>query len=175
MTLIAEYRTTARPDRGIVEIYDAAAYEADPQAVVRARAEVVAGNGYHLYLHTLQPDLSVMVAIRVWNGPQRPPEDAEGWTAVVLESETGDVVVNQLALGPAGMTTLPRPGVYTGHAWWTGRQAAADYYDQNVRGGTRQPMTVEEVVRAREQSPVTEQYTFDLWFLRDCEDEDDEG
>lgn len=59
---------------------------------------MVAGNGYHLYLHTLQPDLGVMVAIRVWNGPQRPPEDAEGWTAVVLESETGDVVVSRLRL-----------------------------------------------------------------------------
>ncbi|MEU3090377.1 hypothetical protein ABZ703_29000, partial [Streptomyces massasporeus] len=84
------------------------------------------------------------------------------------------LVVNQLTLGPAGTTTLPRPGIYTGHAWWTGRQAASDYYDQNIRGGVRQPMTTEEVGRAREQSPVTEQYTVDLWFLRECEPEDEE-
>ncbi|MFJ9541323.1 hypothetical protein ACIRPX_29205 [Streptomyces sp. NPDC101225] len=43
MALIAEYRTTAWPDRGIVEVYDANAYEADREAAVRARAEVVAG------------------------------------------------------------------------------------------------------------------------------------
>ncbi|MGW0583984.1 hypothetical protein ACWD25_50625, partial [Streptomyces sp. NPDC002920] len=147
MALIAEYRTTARPDRGIVEIYDADAYEADREAAVRARAEVVAGNGYHLYLHALQPDLRVEVAIRIWEGPQDPPADAEGRTDISLESETGDLVVNQLTLGPAGVTSLPRPGVYAGHAWWTGRQAAADYYDQNIRGGVRQPMSAEEVGR----------------------------
>ncbi|MEU5521550.1 hypothetical protein ABZ759_13010 [Streptomyces sp. NPDC047860] len=175
MALVAEYRTTAQPDRGIVEVYDADAYEADREAAVRSRAEVVAGNGYHLYLHTLQPDLRVEVAIRIWDGPQDPPTDAEGHTDISLESETGDLVVNQLTLGPAGTTRLPRPGVYAGHAWWAGRQTAADYYDQNIRGGVRQPTTTEEVGRAREQSPVTERYTFDLWFLRECEPEDEEA
>lgn len=174
MALIAEYRTTAWPDRGIVEVYDANAYEADREAAVRARAEVVAGNGYHLYLHTLQPDLRVEVAIRIWDGPQDPPADAEGRTSISLKSETGDLVVNQLTLGPAGMTRLPRAGVYAGHAWWTGRQAASDYHDRNIRGGVRQPMTTQEVGRAREQSPVTEQYTVDLWFLRECEPGDEE-
>ncbi|MEU6521022.1 hypothetical protein [Streptomyces sp. NPDC046978] len=175
MALIAEYRTTARPDRGIVEIYDADAYEADREAAVGARAEVVAGNGYHVYRHPLQPDLGVEVAIRVWDGPQDPPRGAEGHTGISLESETGDLVVNQLTLGPAGVTRLPQPGVYVSHTWWTGRQAAADYYDQNIRGGAQQPLSTEEIGRGREQSPVAEQYTLDLWFLRECEHEDDEG
>jgi hypothetical protein len=48
MALIAEYRTTPQPDHGIVEVHDADAYEADREAAVRARAEVVYGNGYHL-------------------------------------------------------------------------------------------------------------------------------
>ncbi|REE65684.1 hypothetical protein BX257_8431 [Streptomyces sp. 3212.3] len=57
MALIAKYRTKGRPDRGIIEDYDADAYEADREAAVRARAEVVAGDGYHLYLRTAEPDL----------------------------------------------------------------------------------------------------------------------
>lgn len=174
MALIAEFRTTAQPDRGIVEVYDADAYEADREAAVRARAEVVAGNGYHLYLRTLQPDLRIEVAVRIWDGPQDPPADSEGRTSISLESGTGDLVVNQLTLGPAGTIKLPRPGVYAGHAWWTGRQAASDYYDQNLRGGVRHPTTTEDVGRARELSPVAEQYTLDLWFLRECEPEEEE-
>lgn len=91
MSLIAEYRTTARPDRGIVEIYDADDYETDREAAVKARADVIPGNGYHVYLHTLQPDLGVEVAIRVWDGPQDPPPGAEGHTGISQESETGEV------------------------------------------------------------------------------------
>lgn len=55
MALIAKYRTKGRPDRGIIEDYGADAYEADREAAVRARAEVVAGDGYHLYLRTRSP------------------------------------------------------------------------------------------------------------------------
>jgi hypothetical protein len=41
--------------------------------------------------------------------------------------------------------SLPRPGVYGGHAWWTGRQAVRDYHDTALRDlaasgqGTRLP------------------------------------
>lgn len=34
MALIAKYRTKGRPDRGIIEDYDADAYEADREAAV---------------------------------------------------------------------------------------------------------------------------------------------
>ncbi|MEU0117062.1 hypothetical protein ABZ137_26030 [Streptomyces bobili] len=175
MTLITEYRTSARPDRCVIEVYDADAYEGDEEAWDRAVTEVVAGNGYHLYLRTLQPDLRVEVAIQVWDAPQDPPEGVEGWIGIRLESETSELVVNQLASGPAGTTRLPRPGVYAGHAWWTGRQAAAEYYDQNIRGGSQQLDTVEDVRRVLELSPVVERYTLDLWFLRDPEPVDDEA
>ncbi|MFJ4790846.1 hypothetical protein [Streptomyces sp. NPDC088794] len=175
MTLIMEYRTSARPDRCVIEVYDADAYEGDAEAWDRAETEVVAGNGYHLYLRTLQSDLRVEVAIRVWDAPQVPPEGVEGWIGISLESETSELVVNQLTSGPVGTTRLPRPGVYAGHAWWTGRQAAADYYDQNIRGGSRQFDTVEDVRRVLELSPVVERYTLDLWFLRESVPEDEEA
>lgn len=101
MPLIAEYSTTARPDRGIVQVYDADAYLGDDETLARSRTEVVAGNGYHLYLHSLQADIEVQVTIKVWDGPQKPPEDIEGTVALTLESETGQLVVNQLTYGPA--------------------------------------------------------------------------
>ncbi|HZH27297.1 MAG TPA: hypothetical protein VEY95_08950 [Azospirillaceae bacterium] len=54
--------------------------------------------------------------IRVWDTPPTPPAAAEGHVPVSIESETGTLVVNQLEYGPAGEMTLPRPGVYEGHA-----------------------------------------------------------
>jgi hypothetical protein len=174
MTLVAEHRTTVRPDRRTIEVHDADAYEGDAEAWRRAEAEVVAGNGYHLYIRTLQPDLRVEVAVRIRDGPQDPPEDVEGRTGICLESGTGELVVNQLTFGPVGMTRPTRPGVCTGHAWWTARQAAADHYDQNVRGGSQQPLTVEGVHRALQRSPVMERYVLDLWYLRDSLPEADE-
>ncbi|MFF1497201.1 hypothetical protein [Streptomyces sp. NPDC058304] len=108
MPLLAEYATLAQPDRGIVEVYDADAYLGDGEALKRSRAQVVAGNGYHLYLHSLQSDIEVQVAIRIWDAPQPPPTAAEGTVALSLESETGLLVVNQLTYGPAGEITLPR-------------------------------------------------------------------
>ncbi|MDX3646505.1 hypothetical protein P1P70_45520, partial [Streptomyces sp. MB09-02B] len=65
-------------------------------------------------------------------------------------------------------------GTSAGHAWWTGRQATADYYDELIRQGATQPWSPGQLAQAREQPPVTEQYTLDLWFLRACEPEDDE-
>ncbi|GAA3122902.1 hypothetical protein GCM10020254_82510 [Streptomyces goshikiensis] len=72
MSLITEYSITARPDRRIVEVYDADAYLGDDEALQQSRTQVVAGNGYHLYLHSLQPDIEVQVTIRVWDTPRSP-------------------------------------------------------------------------------------------------------
>lgn len=82
MSLITEYTTTARPDRRTVEVYDSEAYLGDDEALQQSRTQVVAGNGYHLYLHSLQPDIEVQVTIRVWDTPQQPLEDAEGTVPV---------------------------------------------------------------------------------------------
>lgn len=174
MALITEYHTTARPNYSLVEVYDSDAYLDDADAANRSRTEVVAGNGYHLYLRSLQPDIRVKVVIRIWDSPQEPPGDSEGIATVTLESETGVLVINQITMGPAGEMTLPQPGVYAGHAWWKGRQAAADYYDEIIRQGATQPWSPGQLGQAWAQSPVTEQYTLDLWFLRACEPEDDE-
>ncbi|GAA2241836.1 hypothetical protein GCM10010104_41770 [Streptomyces indiaensis] len=51
---------------------------------------------------------------------------------VGLAAETGILVIGRLDHGPADDLTLPRPGVYEGHAWGQGRQAAADYDDTTL-------------------------------------------
>ncbi|MDX3643488.1 hypothetical protein [Streptomyces sp. MB09-02B] len=112
MALITEYHTTASPNYSLVEVYDSDAYLDDDDAANRSRTEVVAGNGYHLYLRSLQPDIRVKVAIRIWDSPQEPPGESEGIATVTLESETGVLVINQITMGPAGEMTLPQPGVY---------------------------------------------------------------
>ncbi|GAA0437954.1 hypothetical protein [Streptomyces luteireticuli] len=177
MGLIIEYRVAARPDRRIVEVYDADAFTTDSTAIEAASQHVVGNNGYHLYLHSLQPDIKVQVVIRIWDTRQEPPTGTEGTVPVTLESETGTLVVSQFTFGPAGEMTLPRPGVYEGHVSWTGRTATAAHYAE-VLGQISNDWTTEQIGHAWEQNPVPEQYTLDLWFVRapepiDDEDEDD--
>ncbi|MFG2987207.1 hypothetical protein ACGFYQ_39235 [Streptomyces sp. NPDC048258] len=174
MPLIAEYSTAAQPDRRIVEVYDSDAYIGDDEALKQSRTQVVAGNGYHLYLHSLQPDIEVDVVIRIWDAPQQPPTEAEGTTAVSLESETGLLVVNQLTYGPAGEMTLPRPGVYEGHVAWNGRDATAAYYETTLRRAAEEQWCPERIGASWKQCPDAEQYILDLWFVRESEPEDDE-
>lgn len=172
MQPIAEYSVTARPDRGIVEVCDADAYLGDEIAFRAARERVVAGNGYHLYLRSLQPDIRVHVTIRLWESPPRPPADADGHVPVTLDSETGVLVVSQLAFGPAGTMNLPQPGVYEGFAWWTGRQASSDYYDQTLRR-LDVDASPDFLTRAWAECPVRERYVLDLGYTRASAPEDD--
>ncbi|MFF9869602.1 hypothetical protein ACF1G0_30090 [Streptomyces sp. NPDC013953] len=173
MKPVAEHSVTARPDRCVVEVYDADACLGDEQALEAAEQYVVAGNGYHLYLLCLQPDMPVNVTIRLWDSPPAPPADAEGQVPVTLESETGILVVNQLTFGPAGEITLPEPGIYTGHTWWTGRQPARAYYDQVLQRIT-DDWTLDQVTEAWTQSPIQERYVLDLGYTGPpLSDEDD--
>ncbi|MGW5611520.1 hypothetical protein ACWEWI_36770 [Streptomyces sp. NPDC003753] len=134
---------------------------------------MVAGNGYHLYLRSLQPDIDVDVTIRIWDAPPAPPADAEGHIDIGIESETGILVINQLSLGPAGEMPLPRPGVYQGHAWWINRQAAADYYNTTLAQLTDDSPDG-WLTQAWNNCPVTERYVLDLAYIREPEPIDDE-
>ncbi|MFJ5271785.1 hypothetical protein [Streptomyces sp. NPDC088358] len=174
MTLLTEYNVNATPGRCIVEVYDSDAFLGDEAALDAAEVQVVAGNGYHLYLLSLQADIEVQVTIRIWDAPPVPPADAEGHVAIDLESETGTLVVGQLDRGPAGEISLPRPGVYEGHAWWENRQATADYYwttlDRPADDAAGDPL-----VQAWKSCPVTERYVLDLAHSRPSQLGDDGG
>ncbi|GHH87231.1 hypothetical protein [Streptomyces capitiformicae] len=174
MVLLAEHNVTATPGRRVLEVYDADAYLVDDAALDAAHAQVVAGNGYHLYLLSLQPDMGVQVTIRIWDTAPPPPADAEGHVPVSIESETGTLVIGQLDRGPADDdVTLPRPGVYEGHAWWINRQAAYDYYwatlDQLTDDSPEDYLT-----EAWNNCPVTERYVLDLAYIREPEPVDDD-
>ncbi|GEB57301.1 hypothetical protein GCM10017674_60180 [Streptomyces gardneri] len=84
---------------------------------------------------------------------QKPPEDAEGTVPVSLESETGQLVVNQLSFGPAGTTDLPRPGVYDGHAAWSGREATAAYYNTCTQRGAEEQWDDQQIGAAWRSAP----------------------
>jgi hypothetical protein len=163
MQPVAEYSVTARPDHHIVEVYDADACLGDGQAMEASQHQVVAGNGYHVYIHTLQPDIRAHITIRLWDTPPSPPAHAEGHTPITLDSETGILVINQLTLGPAGETMLPQPGVYNGTAWWTSRQAAADYYNLTLQR-TEDDWSPERVRQAWADCPTPEHYVLDLGY-----------
>ncbi|MCX3061163.1 hypothetical protein [Streptomyces beihaiensis] len=174
MQLVAEYTVKARPDRRVLEVYDADAYLSDEQALIASRSQVVAGNGYHLYLRSLQDVLDATINIRIWSGPARPPGDVEGTTPVTLESETGTLVIAAFTAGPVGEMTLPRPGVYTGHASWRGRQAAEVSYQTTLNSLT-DDASDEDIAAAWARTPATEEaYVLDLHYLRAVDDEDDD-
>ncbi|MGW2637529.1 hypothetical protein [Streptomyces sp. NPDC001348] len=174
MALLAEYSCKATPGRRVLEVYDADAYLGDDDAMAAARRQVVAGNGYHLYLLSLQPAIGVEITIRIWDTPPSPPTDAEGHVDISIESETGILVVGQLDSGPADDVTLPRPGVYEGHAWWINRQATADYYDTTL-DRLADDAPEDWLGEAWDSCPVTERYVLDLAYIREpipIEDED---
>ena len=173
MALLAEYGCKATPGRRVVEIYDADAYLSDDDAMAAARTQVVAGNGYHLYIQSLQPDIDVEVAILLWDSPPSPPADAEGSVPVSIESKTAILVVNQLEYGPAGEMPLPRSGVYTGHAWWENRQVTGDYYQTTLDHPTDDTFE-DHLTQAWTNPPVTERYVLDLAYSRASEPSDDE-
>ncbi|GAA3092173.1 hypothetical protein GCM10017562_74240 [Streptomyces roseofulvus] len=147
MPLITTFSTNVRPDRRLVEVHDSDAYLGSDEAWERSRTQV-------------------------WDTPQQPPEDAEGTVPVSLESETGQLVIMQLTFGPAGEMDLPRPGVYDGHAAWKGREAAASY-NTRIKHAAEQQGDAGQLGAAWRQCPTTEQYTLDLWFVRESEPEDD--
>ncbi|MFJ4689589.1 hypothetical protein [Streptomyces sp. NPDC088789] len=172
MALLAEHNITATPGRRVVEVYDADAYLGDEAALDAAETQVVAGNGYHLYLFSLQPDMKVQVTIRIWDTPPALPAEREGHVDISLESETGTLVIGQLDRGPAADLALPRPGVYEGHAWWINRQAAADYYDTTL-GQLTDESPDGWLTEAWNSCPVTERYVLDLAYSREPVDDED--
>ncbi|MCX5009238.1 hypothetical protein OHB05_42750 [Streptomyces sp. NBC_00638] len=156
-----------------MEIYDADAYLSDDDAMATARTQVVAGNGYHLYIQSLQADIDVEIAIRLWDSPPPPPARAEGSVPISIESETAILVVNQLEYGPAGEMSLPRSGVYDGSVWWENRQATADYYQRTLDHPADDTFE-EHLTQAWNNCPVTERYVLDLAYSRESEPIDDD-
>lgn len=161
MEPVFEWSTRARPDRCIVELYDSDAYTDDDAALAASESQTVAGNGSHLYIRSLQPDIRVIVILRLWSAPQDPPVNVEETRPVVLASLTGELVINQFTLGPAGTVQLPQPGIYEGHASWTDRRATADYYERILEDA--EGWEGEQFSQAWQDCPTRETYTFDLW------------
>lgn len=178
MPILFEFRTEARPDNGLIEVYDSDAYLTNSEAVRQSWDTVVAGTGTQIYLRSLQSIAPAEILVRVWDGPA--PADstwiAEGERSTVLDSPTGEVVIRAFAPDIAGHFQLPRSGVYEGRVSWKGRHEAA----------AQEAGLHAELSTAEQQSPadtdtiwaahgeVLETYRIDLWWTSESEDDEDE-
>ncbi|MFB7669336.1 hypothetical protein ACFC1R_36410 [Kitasatospora sp. NPDC056138] len=176
MTPAQEFRTTATPDHGLVQIYDSDAYLPDGFAAERARETVAASSGPQLYLHSRQRTSPVELVLRVWDGPA-PATEAdwapEGQTAAVLDSPTGMLVVRALDPEIAGVLDLPRTGVYAVRVSWRGRGLAAAQQAALLRALADGPGDGQAVLAAHQE--VLETYRLDLWWqFESYQDEEDE-
>ncbi|MET8627881.1 hypothetical protein ABZW30_29765 [Kitasatospora sp. NPDC004669] len=176
MPILYEFRTEARPDNGLIEVYDSDAYLTDSEAVRQSRDTVVAGTGAQIYLHSLQGIAPAEVLVRVWDGPA--PADrtwaADGERSAVLDSATGEVVIRAFAPDIAGHFQLPRPGVYDGRVSWKGRGAAEDHQN-SLRAQLATPegqRNSEEVFATHRE--ILESYRIDLWWVAESEDDEDD-
>ncbi|MEU9030717.1 hypothetical protein AB0D46_24995 [Streptomyces sp. NPDC048383] len=166
MSLITELKTLAYPDYRLLEIRDSDAIDRDDEAAHASRTRVVVGSGPHIYITSLQREIYVQVIIRIWDSPQAPPTDAEGLNQVSFESPTGLISVDELTKGSAASMTLPRPGVYEGHAAWNNRQATSDYFDACMARAVEEEWNAVRIGQACKECPVLEEYAIDLWHTR---------
>ncbi|MGW6834453.1 hypothetical protein ACWGCI_13700 [Streptomyces sp. NPDC054949] len=56
----------------------------------------------------------------------------------------------------------------------SGRDAAAAYYDTCLQRAVEEQWSAEQIGAAWRMCPAAEQYTLDLWFVRESEPEDDD-
>ncbi|MFJ9773933.1 hypothetical protein ACIRVF_22285 [Kitasatospora sp. NPDC101157] len=177
MPILFEFRTEARPDNGLIEVYDSDAYLTNSEAVRQSWDTVVASTGTQIYLRSLQSIAPAEILVRVWDGPA--PADstwiAEGERSTVLDSPTGEVVIRAFAPDIAGHFQLPRPGIYEGRVSWKGRhEAAAQEAALHAELGTAKPPSqadTDTIWAAHRE--VLETYRIDLWWTsEDDEDED---
>lgn len=176
MPLLYEFRTEARPDHGLIEVYDSDAYLTDSEAAEQSRYTVVAGTGTQIYLHSLQGIAPAEILVRVWDTPA-PADDgwaAEGERPAVLDSPTGEVVIRAFTPHIAGHFQLPRPGVYEGRVSWRGRdEAAAQEASLLAELGAarlRGQRDTDAVFAAHKE--LLETYRIDLWWTAESEDDD---
>ncbi|MFD8707035.1 hypothetical protein ACFV1W_31315 [Kitasatospora sp. NPDC059648] len=168
MPILFEFCTEARPDNGLIEVYDSDAYLTNSEAVRQSWDTVVAGTGTQIYLRSLQSIAPAEILVRVWDGPA--PADstwiADGERLTMLDSPTGEVVIRAFAPDIAGHFQLPRPGVYEGRVSWKGRhEAAAQEAGLHTALGAAEPRSQADTdaIWAAHRD-VLESYRIDLWW-----------
>ncbi|MFD0532431.1 hypothetical protein ACFQ1I_47010 [Kitasatospora arboriphila] len=128
MAAVLEFRTEAKPDHGLIFVYDSDAYLPDNDTAERSRQTVVAGIGPQLYIRSLQGTSPAEIVLRVWDGPVTGGSlgERDAFCPAVLDCPTGTVTIRAFSPEYAGYIELPRPGVYAALVSWRGREAAAE-------------------------------------------------
>ncbi|MGW4893596.1 hypothetical protein ACWEQL_15230 [Kitasatospora sp. NPDC004240] len=176
VALLQEHRTEARPDHGLIEVYDADAYLTDSAAVRRSRETIVAGTGTQLYLHSPQGIAPAELTLLVWDGPAREDTawEEEGHSRQILDLPTGMVVIRAFSPEIAGCYELPRPGAYAARVAWKGRRAAADQEASFLKqlATPEGELNPDPVFAAHRRA--LESYRIDLWWTAESDPEEDD-
>ena len=121
---------------GLFVVRDSWCDAADPAVV--ARGAVAAASTYQLEVRPRSLCAAVDLTVRVWAA--QPVVDATGWDGherLALHCPTGDMVVEQITAGPAGVFAWPAgAGVYGLHVYWRSG-AAADEAERSLDGTER--------------------------------------
>jgi hypothetical protein len=175
--LLAEYSTLATPAYRHLMLYDQdadAAGDDDSLALPRAD-QVVTGNGYLVYVGSLQDLDSVQVTLHVWDAPPGPPPETwDGSTELTLTCATGVLLLREPTQAVPGIWKLPAPGEYAVQISWRHRELMAQRQQElldRYTSGTH--VDHEALAHARERLGHPEQYRLDLWRTGDAETDDD--
>ncbi|KAB1107441.1 hypothetical protein F6X54_26740 [Micromonospora aurantiaca] len=143
---------------------DAAA--GDTSAVQRAERDVAAGNGYALYVHTVQNLLASHVRVEVWAGAAASEAIDGGWVGsgvFDLDCPTGLLVVgDEISASLDGIDPSEGPGRYRVAVYHRGRDEARSAHHEAVRAiapGLNQALSE---VQSRHRG--VERYLLRLWW-----------
>ncbi|GAA1108151.1 hypothetical protein [Kitasatospora arboriphila] len=166
MAAVLEFRTEAKPDHGLIFVYDSDAYLPDNDTAERSRQTVVAGIGPQLYIRSLQGTSPAEIVLRVWDGPVTGGSlgERDAFCPAVLDCPTGTVTIRAFSPEYAGYIELPRPGVYAALVSWRGREAAAEQEASLLRSLAEPEGQADSDNVFAAHAEVLESYRIDLWW-----------
>lgn len=167
MPSLAEFSTLATPVYRTLLVRDADA-DADIDGgatMLRANRDVVASNGYQLYLGSLQESGKVSVRLQVWDGPRSAElTDWSGQVDARLTLNTGLVIVEEITSGPAAEWRLPTgAGEYAVRAYFRHREEKADRVSRIYQEASAGGWTTGRVMESLNEVDGLEEYLLYLW------------
>jgi hypothetical protein len=174
--LLAEFSTLATPAYRHLMLYDQDADAAGEDGLALPRPDqVVTGNGYLVFLASLQDLDKVRVAVHVWDArPDAVPGLWDGSAELTLTCATGVLLLREPTRDVPGIWRLPAPGEYGVRIGWRHRELMAErQQDLLDRYGSAGGVDHDGLARARERLGHPEEYRLDLWRTGDAGDAGD--
>ena len=152
--------TLATPYYATLLLADEDADAVDSDLAAASRENVVACDGYQMYIGSQQADIPVRVVVAVWpDDPHRGVEAWDGEVVTTLFCRTGHFLLREMAGGVPGDWQLPATGRYDVRLRWRNREIT----EQAAHGGT--PVLDDAAFHGLEE------YCVDMWLSADQEEE----